>query len=103
MKGDTIDRLLTFGLVYLVVAGGGIMLVAFGTVLDPLVVRAVIATIGSATQWAFNKETQKATARQQERALLTASPASNGITTVYPEQGTATVTVTQEPAQESNP
>lgn len=88
MKGDTVDRLLTFGLAYLVVIGGFIALVT-GVVSNELLSGAIIGFMGSALTWAFQKEVQKQTARQQERALLT-TPA-NGYTVTASEPTTVTV------------
>lgn len=98
MKSDQIGLYLTYGLVYIVVIGGGVMVVAYGNVMDPLVVGAFIGFIGSAITFAFGKETQKQTARQQERALLT-NPTSTSTTTTY-TGGSGSITT--EPAAETD-
>ena len=77
MKSDTLGLILTYGLAYVVVIGGGYIVAVHGTALDELLKGAIIGFIGSALTFVFGAEVQKRTARQQERALLT-SP--NGIT-----------------------
>ena len=78
MKSDTLGLILTYGLAYVVVIGGGYIVAVHGSALDELLKGAIIGFIGSALTFVFGAEVQKRTARQQERALLT-SPA-NGIT-----------------------
>lgn len=89
---DTIRLLATYLIALIVVVGGGYMLYATRAEPGADNLQLVIAGfIGSALTWAFGSEVQKQTARQQERALLTAPPPATLTTTQTPE-GVQTMT-----------
>lgn len=67
---DTIRLLMTFGLVFIVVIGGGWALVFVP--LEQETKLAIVGFIGAALQFAFGQEIQTRTARQSAAATLAA-------------------------------
>lgn len=92
MSTDSLKLWFTYGTVVIVVVGGGVMIVLYGTTMDKLVVGAIIGFIGMALNFVFGAEVQTRTARQQERALLTSPSSGSGVTyTASTETGDVSV------------